>query len=590
MKRKSAIRIFAGSAVLFLAACSSSKSSSGSSTSQEKPYCNQTFSYSTFHTITGHAQYERRLHTVCGLGDIDPTTYPIRYAEIQIFDHTGSLVQCAETDGSGNFSFKVPDDNQTYSIAINSRSYNALNKTSVLKDPVSNEPYSLTTNFISDADKSLATLTATANEAGDFNIPGGAFNILDNTFKANDFLTNHSGGSFNVTAKLRAYWKRGINPVTYFGGNPSQGVSFYVPGSNNLYILGGIDGDISVNDTDHFDDSIILHEFGHFVEDNYSVSSSPGGTHYGRYIIDPRLAWSEGFATFFQAAVLGQPFYQDTFGHDNSTAATLVSSCGASTGYFFDYNIETNVSAMDVPTTLGEGNFREFAITRFLWDAIDSASGEAGDAIQIDFTDLFNVYTSGFKNGEHFQDMGLFLREQALVGPNISSLYSKSDALMRASRADFAASDNPATIKNPASPSCQYTIQAQDNASDWKENGSFAKSNQFASNDFYYLQHPGGPLSVNLSYVVSGNADLDLYVYKDNYTYGSASSLLSYSARPSMGSPSLDNGLENINVFAPAGIYMVNVQYYTGNPRNGSGAPFSSTTYTIKINGSLICH
>src|SRR5690606_13846811 len=108
-------------------------------------------------------------------------------------------------------------------------------------------------------------------------------------------------------------------------------------------------------DTDHFDDSIILHEYGHFLEDVYSKTNSPGGVHTGETILDPRLAWGEGWANYFQAAVTGNPVYRDTFG----------TSLGFS-GVYFNENLESGTS--DTPNNPGEGNFREFAITRALWD------------------------------------------------------------------------------------------------------------------------------------------------------------------------------------------------------------------------------
>src|SRR4051812_11262624 len=71
----------------------------------EVSYCTTNATFATSYTITGAAYYKRRLFTASGLGGIDPTNFPIRRAEVQVLDSTGAIVQCTETDTSGNYSF-----------------------------------------------------------------------------------------------------------------------------------------------------------------------------------------------------------------------------------------------------------------------------------------------------------------------------------------------------------------------------------------------------------------------------------------------------------------------------------------------------
>jgi hypothetical protein len=65
-------------------------------------------------------------------------------------------------------------------------------------------------------------------------------------------------------------------------------------------------------DSDEFDDHVIVHEYAHFLMAALSRESSPGGSHGDGDPLDPRLAWSEGWANFFAAAVLDDPRYIDT--------------------------------------------------------------------------------------------------------------------------------------------------------------------------------------------------------------------------------------------------------------------------------------
>ncbi len=83
-----------------------------------------------------------------------------------------------------------------------------------------------------------------------------------------------------------------------------------------------------VADDDGYDDAVILHELGHLVHNAWSDSDSPGGLHwFGDSDQDPRLAFSEGWATAFAGAVLeglGQlPAYMDCDGAATAGGADL---------------------------------------------------------------------------------------------------------------------------------------------------------------------------------------------------------------------------------------------------------------------------
>jgi hypothetical protein len=70
-------------------------------------------------------------------------------------------------------------------------------------------------------------------------------------------------------------------------------------------LLGG-----QVEDPDHYDDHIILHEMGHYFIDYWSHDDSPGGRHRGRFV-NPLLAYGEGVAYFWSALVLQDPLIVD---------------------------------------------------------------------------------------------------------------------------------------------------------------------------------------------------------------------------------------------------------------------------------------
>lgn len=98
--------------------------------------------------------------------------------------------------------------------------------------------------------------------------------------------------------ELQVYWER---------GRTTPGGTSYAAG-DALWILGG------PSDTDEFDTPVLLHELGHYLQwvyDFYDVV--PGNFHNGADT-DARLAWGEGWASFFSSAARGTGFYGDSIG------------------------------------------------------------------------------------------------------------------------------------------------------------------------------------------------------------------------------------------------------------------------------------
>ena len=141
-------------------------------------------------------------------------------------------------------------------------------------------------------------------------------------------------------------------------------------------------------DPDGYDDDIILHEVGHFVQAHLSHDDSPGGQHDGTPT-DPTLAYGEGFAHFFSCWVRGEPTYLDYRTSD-----------------WRQKNVE-DLEEDYVGTTNGTltGDVSEFLVSSVFWDLIDPAGNEPHD--QLDHEDALIMTLFGRMAERQPRDLGV---------------------------------------------------------------------------------------------------------------------------------------------------------------------------------------
>lgn len=585
----------------------------------ETTYCAGVKTFSDSVTVTGTANYVARLpyggSSTGGLGSADPAytnlldvdhglakrpaVNPIRYAEIRVTDAAGNVIQCGETLHDGTFSVQLPKGNVDYTLSVTSRANNSHVKVSVLNKTDLNQFYSLSSSVNASANVTGLNLKA----AADGDVLGGAFNIMDQILNANEFLRAKVGDcstavdsdcpNFSVASKVTAYWTKGFNPNSYFGN--SSGLSFYLPGYSRLFILGGIDGDVDSSDTDHFDNSVIIHEYGHFLEDTEFKSDSPGGSHNGNRIIDPRLAWSEGWGNFFQAAVQDYDVSQKgylVFGSDTSYSPRYIDTIGNIDGNTYGYayfaDLETASSGNDLPNAQGEGNFREFAVTRLLWDVIDAAA-DGSDNVSNEFSSIWTVLkrtSGGFRDGAvAFRNVGyLHLAQQALQ-TNFDGSGPVSDwAGVRSENKHDGDESHYAQYVVKSAGTCSGGSMPYSITPVSQVDTSYSGSDLFNNNRFYHFKiTSGGTYTITLTYQSTGTeADLDLYLYNKSARFATSNDVIKYS----IDDPDHDNSTpetESITVGLSAGDYLIDINAYVGT------AVGSLTNFSLTLNGSNLC-
>lgn len=134
------------------------------------------------------------------------------------------------------------------------------------------------------------------------------------------------------------------------------GASFYRSDLDSLFLLGAAN-----DDTEEFDDMVVVHEWGHYFEDNFSRSDSVGGPHALGESLDARLAFGEGWASALAAMALEKTLYCDT------------GPVGTSSG--FGFSLESSNPGL-------QGWFNEISVATFLYDLFDTdVDGTDDDSI-----------------------------------------------------------------------------------------------------------------------------------------------------------------------------------------------------------------
>jgi len=242
--------------------------------------------------ISGAFAFEKPALTPNGLGAIG--TAPVRRALVRLLRASDQLeIARSFTEPDGFFEILF-DEQADVLLQITAVGRPETYPFSVQTCPLGNCAPAvhgvLTTAFTPALDLDLGVLLISVADG-----EAGAFNIFDQLVKGADFALQNFG---RVVPPHVAQWES--------GSNTSCNTSCFSPRTNTILVHG------TLQDSDEFDDPVLLHEYGHFLENAFSRSSSPGGAHDGSPA-DPRLAWGEGYGTYAGATISGSSLYIDTF-------------------------------------------------------------------------------------------------------------------------------------------------------------------------------------------------------------------------------------------------------------------------------------
>jgi len=349
-------------------------------------------------------------NAVCqGLDFSSVIVKPIRGATVQLLDDAGGVLDATTSDNTGGYSFAGVSTNTTVRLRVRAELKRAGAPgwdvevrdnvdTSVSPPPLGSRPlYTLLgSEFSTGTFNVTRDLTATTGWDVNSNSYTGIraaapFSVLDAIYSSVQLVV-----SVDPTAQfapLDAFWS--VNNTTTAGAidNGELGGSFYRVDLDSLFLLGDADAD-----TEEFDDHVIVHEWGHYFEDNFSRSDSVGGPHGIGDRLDARVAFGEGWATALSGIALNDPIYCDT------------GPAGSAGGF----GIGTEQGSYDA-----QGWYDEISVMRFIYDLWDdNDEGTNADTGSIGFGPIYDTMVGPQAFTETFTTIFSFAAElRAMLPP-----------------------------------------------------------------------------------------------------------------------------------------------------------------------------
>ncbi len=314
------------------------------------------------------------------------------------------------------------------------------------------------------------------------------FAILDTVYKAyNKVLEANALADF---PQLLINWSK--DNIAIYGDETIGQIetSFYSDGE--MYILGKED-----NDTDEYDDHVIAHEWCHYMEDEFSRSDSIGGPHGGE-MLDPRVAFGEGFGNAFSAIATDDAVYIDT-----------MSSEQGATGLYMD--LENNNDSDPK-----SGWFSEASIQHIIYDLYDSID-DGVDIIAMGFGPIYDVLAGKQKTAESFTTIlsfASFLKEDNPAMTSEINALLQDETISSTAIDQWDSTETETNNGNDGDALPVYIILDVDGPLvNICVNGSEGNYNKLSNRKFFYFQIITEG-SYSITAMPDANGDPDIFLYR----------------------------------------------------------------------------
>jgi hypothetical protein len=338
--------------------------------------------------ISGKITYDR-VPSVIMSGGIAKLDYanikklPSKDIIIKAIDKNGKVVTQTTTNKKGKYSLIVPK-NSVVKIRAYARMYKKDYWDVSVVDNTNNKAMYVMDGAYHNVGtkKNIRNLHAPSGWGGDdYTSPriAAPFAILDSIYQA---MEKVRGADKNAKfPQLTVNWS--VNNIATAGdANSGQIITSNYDGERNLWILGDAN-----SDTDEYDDHIIIHEWGHYFEDQFSRADNIGGSHSPGEALDIRVAFGEGWGNAFSGIATDNPIYFDTSGYQQSN------------GWYMDLEKGLQENA---------GWYSEGSIQRILYDLYDNTN-EPHDKTSLGFKPIYKVLIGAEKNTPAFTSIFSFI-------------------------------------------------------------------------------------------------------------------------------------------------------------------------------------
>ncbi len=366
--------------------------------------------------VVGHIAFDQvgRNTSTNGLDYCNITQLPARGVIVEAIDaaNNTTVLASASTDVNGDYSLAVTENTNMFvrvkaqmrRTGMPSWDFTVVDNTNgkalyTMDGTQFNSGTSVVTKNLNAASGFTGNCANVGTQAYSATRVAAPFAMLDAVYKSyQKVLTAVSTTQF---APLAINWS--VNNVSAWGDNTigQIGTSYY--GNGELYILGDDGGD-----TDEYDDHVVIHEWGHYYEDNLSRSDSIGGSHSSGDRLDLTVAFGEGWGNALSGMVTNDPVYRDSSGASNDSG--------------FSIDVENN-------SVTNPGWYSKGSVQSILYDLFDNVN-DGVDTIALGFAPIHQIMIG-----------------QQKTTTAVTSIFSFITALKAANPADVTAINNLVTAQ-----------------------------------------------------------------------------------------------------------------------------------------------
>ena len=343
-----------------------------------------------FIQISGTITYARpKLNTNhIGLKPNSKVVKPAQQVLVKLLDENSNIIMTTTTDDQGRYNLPYAPRDKDVKVMVSA----------IMKRKQSSSSWDIKVvdntekGAIYTVEGKLAN-TKNSDNQRDLHIPlinraSAPFSILNDIYSAMKKIIIIESTLF---PPLVINWSANNTPSEGLLEEGQIGTSFFNPRDNNIFILGDKN-----SDSDEFDTHVIIHEWGHYFEENFSRSDSIGGSHGEGDMLDIRVAFGEGFGNAWSAIVTDNPIYTDTTG---------------GRGWFM--NIEQE-------ETINSGWWSEGSIQKIIYDLYDGKN-EPHDQISLGLKPIYDILTTSEKESKAFTSIFSFITALKDKNPSLSA-------------------------------------------------------------------------------------------------------------------------------------------------------------------------